>query len=603
MELAQFAALAGGSTRQDHTAPFPGKRHGVVLEPCARTHARQVVASRVCSLSSQVCAAVNLGEKCSHRGCHAGQTSAATKNSGPAIGPDVAVVLVWPQGMSLLSTLADEVGGGECENGEKKHIGKSIEVADLSFFPHDIFKDMFAESPPSSKKIAQSKKVTTSKPSGNACQEDSENVDLDSEQMEAMYGGVLEKLEAGRSTRMRSWDLYAVRTARDKRRSEVPTPPPLPVRGVSTFAEQQRQLWPIGELCCIVKQWALASPDLPRKSTAAQAPEQLLDSVLDLLDTAASSRHIHKRTRQHPPAASSTIASAPLAGTVACRGGRRGETCGFTNIETVVAWMTCDEGGSFAKHTRLRQVEYMCLKFVTFYLRQCAAAGIAVEAERLLHSSLLPVVEENLDASIQDMESPDSLFTVSISLVYTLSWTPGMHTLLQAIAPEWSPPQRLSLANLCENADKVVWTYMARLTAPPSPQKSGVPASPTPSAAASAAGTPCAGRAASSQCLDGDVADLEMLQAVRQLVAAVVACVPRTASDADHHDEATSHSAGVDRVAWACLPSVVSWASGARSTKDQVKVLKCHLSSLYSTFSRVLTFGNDNHYQLRTKCE
>ena len=44
-------------------------------------------------------------------------------------------------------------------------------------------------------------------------------------------------------------------------------------------------------------------------------------------------------------------------------------------------------------------------------------------------------------ASIEDMESPDSIFAVSISLVYTFTFVPGMQVLLDALGTQWTPPQ------------------------------------------------------------------------------------------------------------------------------------------------------------------
>ena len=37
------------------------------------------------------------------------------------------------------------------------------------------------------------------------------------------------------------------------------------------------------------------------------------------------------------------------------------------------------------------------------------------------------------------MESPDSIFAVSISLVYTFTFVPGMQVLLDALGTQWTP--------------------------------------------------------------------------------------------------------------------------------------------------------------------
>ena len=55
-------------------------------------------------------------------------------------------------------------------------------------------------------------------------------------------------------------------------------------------------------------------------------------------------------------------------------------------------------GDCLTKHMRVREVEALCLQFVMLYLRHCAAAAVDVSPHQLLASSLLPVMEENLDA-------------------------------------------------------------------------------------------------------------------------------------------------------------------------------------------------------------
>ncbi len=373
--------------------------------------------------------------------------------------------------------------------------------------------------------------------------------------IESMYGSVLEKLEAERSQKSRSWqlDLRSISSLKHI----FPPPPPPPTKrahGVS-YAAKQHRLWPIAGLRYVVKHWALASPGLPKSAKAMPALHaQLLGAVLDLLDVAALSRHVHKRILQScakntVPAAEQDEAKAGDSISAAKTGARA--ELGVWELEgkaEIVAWMSSDADGCLAKHTRLREVEVLALQFVMLYLRYCAAAGVAVDSRRILDSSLLPVIEEDLDASIQDMEMPHTRFHTSIALVYTFTFFPDLRVLLDTLDPNWSPPQRLSLAELCHKADQLVATYLSRLRAPSASLASSSPVPVTASAGIE----------------NAEMADVQILHAVRELVSAVSACVPRAKAAPEQKVHISAAIADVNRVAWSAKASVVTWAAGTR---------------------------------------
>jgi hypothetical protein len=381
--------------------------------------------------------------------------------------------------------------------------------------------------------------------------------------MESMYGCVLEKLEAERSQKSRSWQLDLRSISSLKHAPAIPPPPPPPTKRahVVSYAAKQHRLWPIAGLRYVVKHWALASPGLPKPAKAMPAVHaQLLGAVLDLLDVAAVSRHVHKRTLQ--PCAQNTVPAAEQdeakAGDSlsAAKTGARADL-GVWDLEgkaEIVAWMSSDADGCLAKHTRLREVEVLTLQFVMLYLRYCAAAGVAVDCGRFLNSSLLPVIEENLDASIQDMEMPHTPFFSSIALAYTFTFFPDLRVLLDTLDPKWSPPQRLSLAELCHKADQLVATYLSHLRAPSASLASSSPAD----------GVPVAASAGTEKAQDAEVADLQILYAVRELVSAVSACVPRAKTATEQEVHISAASADVNRVEWLAKASVVTWAAGTR---------------------------------------
>ncbi len=173
------------------------------------------------------------------------------------------------------------------------------------------------------------------------------------------YGSVLEKMEAGRSTKALSWEFSCARSAKHKPQ-EIPNPPPLPVKGI-TFAAEQRRLRPIDDLRYIVKHWALSSPQLPKNDAFLGSRQNLLRIVLDLLDEAALIRHINKRCSQNctfpPPRpalpvadeATSHFASACTASTGAgtCSEATqvKKEETGCGNTAAMVAWMRAPEDG------------------------------------------------------------------------------------------------------------------------------------------------------------------------------------------------------------------------------------------------------------------
>ena len=387
------------------------------------------------------------------------------------------------------------------------------------------------------------------------------------EVMESMYGSVLEKLEAERSQKPRSWEL--LRPTATRKHEQIPEPPPPPTKKTqgASYAAMQRQLWPLAELRYMVKHWALASPGLPKQAKAVPASHsQFLGSVLDLLDDAALSRHVHKRTL-HPcvqdvfsaATKDGTYAGVAIPATPTCP---RADAWELRGKAEIVAWMTSDVDGCIAKHTRLRETEFLCLQFIMLYLRYCAAASVAVDSHLLLHSSLLPIIEENLDASIQDMETPHSLFALSISLVYAFTFVPGLRVLLDALEPAWIPPQRRSLAELCVKADQLVASYLSRLRAPSAPLVSAVPTSGGTSTKAREPAAASADVAEIAQ--DTEVADLQMLIAVRELVSSVSACVPGAQAVQEQEVHSLAASASVNRVEWSAMPSVVTWAAGTK---------------------------------------
>jgi len=381
--------------------------------------------------------------------------------------------------------------------------------------------------------------------------------------MESMYGCVLEKLEAERSQKSRSWQLDLRSRSSLKHAPPIPPPPPPPTKRAhgDFYADKQHKLWPIAGLRYVVKHWALASPGLPKPAKAMPALHaQLLGAVLDLLDVAAVSRHVHKRTLQ--PCAQNTVPTAEQdeakAGDSlsAAKTSARADL-GVWDLEgkaEIVAWMSSDADGCLAKHTRLREVEVLTLQFVMLYLRYCAAAGEAVDCGRLMHSCLLPVIEENLDASIQDMEMPHTRFHACIALVYTFTFFPDLRVLLDTLDPKWSPIQRLSLAQLCHKADQLVATYLLHLRAPSASLTSSSPAD----------GVPVAASAGIEKAQDAEVADLQILYEVRELVSAVSACVPRAKAATEQEVHISAASADVSRVAWLAKASVVTWAAGTR---------------------------------------
>ena len=383
------------------------------------------------------------------------------------------------------------------------------------------------------------------------------------------YGCLLKTVEEGRNTGARSWDTYALKRAQLGQR-EIPLPPPLPLARTAAFATQQRRLWPIVELRQVVKRWALASPELP-KTASAHWTQDLLGSVLELLDAAALSRHIARRSRQagaplvsSPAAANVEVSVADaeraFAGTFRTLALDRGDEVagtkhrqsGIANLEEIIKWMNSDQGGCAAKYTRVREVEALCLRFVLLYVRHCAAAGMGVNDEQLLSSSLLPVMEDNLDAGIQDMETPHSVFAISIALVYAFTLVPNMCTLLRPVGPEWKPPQRLSLVELCHEADKVLGSLLARLHSRPAA------AQPPPGA--------CHALADVAEEAGGEADDLDMgyLDAVRQLVAAVTACAPSLVQAGVQPDQQIRRAQSSNQVAWSMMPSVVTWCGGTR---------------------------------------
>jgi len=174
------------------------------------------------------------------------------------------------------------------------------------------------------------------------------------------YGSVLEKMEAGRSTKARSWEFSCARFAKHKRQ-EIPNPPPLPVKGNGTFAAEQRRLRPIDDLCYIVKHWALSSPELPKNDAFLGSRQNLLRIVLDLLDEAALIRHINKRCSQNctfplrPALPIADEATSHFA--TACTASTGATTCleatevkkeetGCGNMAAaIVAWMRAPENG------------------------------------------------------------------------------------------------------------------------------------------------------------------------------------------------------------------------------------------------------------------
>ena len=376
-------------------------------------------------------------------------------------------------------------------------------------------------------------------------------------------------VEEGRNAGARSWDTYALQRAQPRQR-EIPVPPPLPLAHSAAFATQQRRLWPIVELRQVVKRWALASPELP-KTAAAHTTQDLLGSVLELLDAAALSRHIARRSRQagaplvsSPAAANVEVSVADaeraFAGTFRTLALDRGDEVagtkhrqsGIANLEEIIKWMNSDQGGCAAKYSRVREVEALCLRFVLLYVRLCAAAGMGVNDEQLLSSSLLPVMEDNLDAGIQDMETPHSVFAISIALVYAFTLVPNMCTLLRPVGPEWKPPQRLSLVELCHEADKVLGSLLARLHRRPSA------AQPPPGARHALADV------AAEAGGEADDMDVGYLDAVRQLVAAVTACAPSLVQAGVQPDQQIRRAQSSNQVAWSMMPSVVTWCGGTR---------------------------------------
>ena len=63
----------------------------------------------------------------------------------------------------------------------------------------------------------------------------------------------------------------------------------------------------------------------------------------------------------------------------------------------------------------------------------------------------------------------------------------------------------------------------------------------------------------------GDTGDLGVLEAVRELVAAVTACVPSAKAEAEPLKHAEAKNVVVQRPhVWSAMPSVLTWASGAR---------------------------------------
>lgn len=350
----------------------------------------------------------------------------------------------------------------------------------------------------------------------------------------------------------------------------------------------------------MVKHWSLASPELPKKTFAAISPEKLLDSVLQLLDAAAVSRHIHKRSNGVPQKTATEVSndactiarSFPAA--AACPGGEgaatvQGPICG---VKDIIAWMTSDKGGCMAKHSRLREVESLCLRWITLYLRNCALSKVEVDAQELLASSLLPVIEENLDASIEDMEMPDSMFSLSISLVYTLTFAPGMHILLRSLGPEWSPPQRLSLAQICQKAGAVADNYLQRLHAPLSPMKSKN-------------GSTENARGEAAQCLpagdsgqDVEKVDSGVMEAVREIVAAVASCVP-CSRDLVEDDQSAAEDENAGRLIWSSLPSVVSWAQGAKIMCWHEEYEKRYIEAMDEIKLEAITGLADTHTYLK----
>jgi len=411
-----------------------------------------------------------------------------------------------------------------------------------------------------------------------------------------MYDSVLESSQqasscAGRTGKASSWQLsHAKHVLLSERK--IPAPPPLPPTGLPTFAAQQQKVSPIGELRYIVKHWALASPDLPKKSVAAKSPQRLLGSMLQLLDAAALPRHIGKRSNSTSTDDSAAAASVSASSTGAVKSvaefaqsaassqaavdeERRGLE---GSVAATIEWMASYQGGCIGKHARLREVEALCLRWVTLYLRHCVAAGEAVEAQTLLASSLLPVIEENLDASIEDMERPDSMFALSISLVYTFTFVPGLHVLLNALSPEWRPPQRRSVAQICQKADELAATYLQRLHAPPSPPKSSKASAVAPGASDAALTRLQSSRSAGVGA-ELERADSWVMEAVRQVIAAVTACVPIAESVVPDCPQDVEEES-VDRVAWATLPSVVSWAQGTEVKGWQEQYAKRYVEAM-----------------------
>ena len=386
----------------------------------------------------------------------------------------------------------------------------------------------------------------------------------ESEQME-MYGGALEKLEAssGRSSKVKSCGLSPGKDA-GKIDQQIPTPPPLPSPERSSFAKQQRKFYPVLELQYIVRHWSLASPEKPKKASAAKSPEKLLGSVLRLLDRAAVCRHICKRSNGIQENSAAEVSAfpgaveAPAAAAHSEGGGPANGQGLICSMNGIVTWMTSDQGGCIAKHSRLREVESLCLRWITLYLRHCAATSVEVDVQKLLASSLLPVIEENLDASIEDMEDMDSMFSLSLSLVYTLTFVPDMHILLDSLGPEWSPPQRLSIARICQKAGALADNYLQRLHAPLSPAKS------KESSQENASATHDAPLQASVARQEMEKVDLGVMEAVRQVVAAVTTCVPCARTVVDEGENAAEDQSA-NRLTWSSLPSVVSWAEGTKT--------------------------------------
>lgn len=244
-----------------------------------------------------------------------------------------------------------------------------------------------------------------------------------------------------------------------------------------------------------------------------------------------------------------------------------------------------------AKHARLREVESLCLRWITLYLRHCALSKVEVDAQELLASSLLPVIEENLDASIEDMEMPDSIFSLSLSLVYTLTFAPGMHILLGSLGPEWSPPQRLSLAQICQKAGAVADNYLQRLHAPLSPVKSKNGSSVN---ASGVAACPPAGDSGH----DVEKVDSGVMEAVRKIAAAVASCVPCSRGLVED-DQSSAEDESASRLIWSSLPSVVSWAQGAKIMCWHEEYEKRYVEAMDEIKLEAITGLADTHTYLK----